>query len=694
MKKFCVRLLIVLIGAVFVSCTTTAVARLETPERSISPSKDYDKTTGQRLIFEPRTSFVVGLGANSGFERGAWVGAKPTEHWPSSEPAPSLFLGQVVERHKTWARVEVLSVTDSIRHEALNPAEVSADLLPSITKRLVYSLSPTPSSQRELEVAIGHDNLRSEHELYVAIDLDESAKLRFGARIKGIFSLKAKDASISRLELLAGSIPANAAYVLLGANIPSSIQTVIGSDGGACLSGTLNELERSLESEEVKRLFSDTLILATKNSKKSANTESKALKTQQLAIKLSCDEGLAKLNSELYRLSLLEPAAQLRSDVPSNLNSCAILAHAAQMSGNYPNVIFIAERCLAEHASVEAYAMLSSVLVYAYSAVERPDWGLELALSLQDLNKRSAKNGALLLSELEAWSILANKDEARRLVEILRPMASRMNAQQVEAVLKSLLRLYRNGVEELSSELDFWARSMRKNHKNSDPKLLCLVQALGDVDMEYCEQMRSSSDALSHSYGRGLLTFSNLASALSDESIDMIKQLSSLFLPALSTLILQAAATLSQNDESYIQLMHGASLQLWEAQRYSAFVSLFAGMEELYFSAKKKLFDGSASREYLSLLATMDKRTRLSRRSMRQALDPATPQDDAINLLKLCTELAISTGDEENAAIAYAHLSRAYRRAKLHDKAEVAMQRARDFAKNTRHPDILHLLTD
>lgn len=675
-------------GFALCGCASSAPQISGAPQRSLPPTRLSDKSLGKRLIFEPRASYVVGLTAAKDFPQGAWVRAKPTEHWPSSEPAPTLFIGQVIERQSSWARVEVLSLVDSIRHEALNPEEISLPALTAITKRLNFGLTKPKAGAQEIDIALGSDNLRTGEEIYAAIDLEADPKMRFGARIKGLLTLSEKDQTTSTLHLALGSIPQNPVFILLGMQTRPKFNVQIDAIPKSCtnaLAESVQDLDNALK---ISALLNNAVgIQSQKPTQSSPNRQS-------VHLGVSCDRSTLILHSELYRMSLLEPSPQLMSLAPTQLNACAIWLNAAQILGNYSAVVFLGEYCLSEYPTLEAYTMLGPALVFAYTALERPDWGTELALSLQGLNASFPNNVGLIHSELQAWSILGNAQKSAPLFEALAKRPKSLEPMQIEALLIAALRLYREGNEDFSQELERWTNYVRKQRITLDPKLLCLIQGLGDVDNQACQRLLASPDDKLSAYASTMLAISELSLPLDTDLLEAIDRLDSLFMPSLAALLLNFMAALTQADTLYMRLVHSEALQLWQGARFSAFAAVLGALDDYSYELRQSPFEESGTQEYLAFLSTMDKRTRLSRRSIRLALSPSCPQDDSINLLAWAAELAVSTGDEENAAIAYAQLAKAYLRAKLTQKASAAAQRAKDFAKNSHRPEILQLLGD
>lgn len=652
----------------------------------------------ERVLFVPKGAYVAGLKSDGRYGVGTWVRVFPGQEWPSDEAKPTLIVARVAERQPQWARLEILALTDGLRHYSLlsEPYVLAkaSDIprLHAITKRLTFAQGRPKASERTVSIPLRRADGMVGSEIYAAFDLSANPKGRLASQMTGLLRVSDFDDDETRLNLVVGQIPKDAAFVLLDAFVPPPFRVdivVYGEMRDANVDAVLKALE-SLKSELPLMGF-EHIDISRQSLKKGEFLAAKLGASQSLRLEVAIApvKGGFELLDQGYRLSFSPWRWALSASEGKNAKAIArrALAQGLSMVGDNAGLAFMLETEILETAQIDLYASLAPSLAQAYQNLGRDDWGLEIALELLALGQKSARKdvGKLNASLAAVASILTLSHEFSKAYEAAYAQLEDLNDSFRRMLWEALVL----GTWEDATPWYAKAKSIAQKLKKSglwterEEMLRCL--GMGQVDEDACsEGLDESATAFERAW------FGSIVGAIGTETTDystmhhLLGSVDGIGAPILSQLLWARLAEGAQTAEAYELYMMNAGESARKAQQYRSFLRWYRGIERSRAQSGLEPYDGPGAQTAIAWLRALDMRSDLASICASRAQSAKHSQGEAIELLNYALELYISIGDAENAAIVFELLAKHYESLGQGQRASELRTRARDFSKSNR----------
>lgn len=650
----------------------------------------------ERVLFVPKGAYVAGLKSDGRYGVGTWVRVFPGKDWPADEAKPSLIVGRVAERKPQWARLEILALTDGLRHYNLlaepYPLAKATDIprLHAITKRLSFAQGRPKASARWVSLPLRRADGMVGSEIYAAFDLAANSKGRLGSEMAGLLRVSDFDDAETRLELVVGDIPQEAAFVLVDAFVPPPFRVdivVYGEMRDPKVEALLKQLQ-TLKGE-LPLLGFEHIDISRQSLKKGESLSAKlgASQSVRLEVAITTESSGFKIQDQGYRLSFAPWRWILEDSERKDAKAVArrVLAQGLAMVGDNAGLAFMLENAVIQAGNVDLYASLAPSLAQAYQNLGRDDWGLEMALELLALSqKASSKDAAKLHTSLAAVaSILALSGEFSKAYEAAYAQRDVLN----DSYRRMLWEALSLGTWEDATSWYDKAKNMAQQLKKSglwterEEMLRCL--GMSQVDEEACSEGLDESDT---AFERAW--FGSIVAAIGTEKLDyagihhLLGSVDSIGAPILSQLLWARLAEGAQTAEVYELYMMNAGESARKAQQYRSFLRWYRGIERSRAQSGLEPYEGPGAHTAIAWLRAFDMRSDLASICVSRAQSAKHSKGEAIELLNYASELYISIGDAENAAIVFELLAKHYESLGQGQRAKELRSRARDFASS------------
>lgn len=472
------------VSSCILACASSAP--LQTPDRIRAFQAP---TTSNGVVFVPKGAFLTG---NSAAQHAvdSWVRLLPASSWPESVPKPTLLVGRIASHQARSARIEILATQSSIRdaspaiefypnNGARSPQNAKNNApngLHAISKRLVYPIGNSNPNDDALLTGLGQLDWMEGSEIYAVIDLNADPKTRLASHIQALAtvdqdSLQSNEIRLSRA---AGRFPKSAACVLLDAPDPPAYDVRVAYYGND--STLISRVKALLNSKlpGADRIQFD--FLPPQKSLDDHLSDLAQTETDILELRV-IDNGQQRIllsqNLRLHRAPWFAIPERPQSPNADDADDAyAIAIHALQMLGHHASAIFIAENSW-NSLPLRTRANIAPALAYAYHAIARDDWALELGLELHGYAKQASGSEKKLLyaSTATVMAIAGRSDEFSDARETAFKNISHLPPLWQKSLAYALLEA---GTPNSIAKLRTYLRSKPENWTEFDDLRLCL----------------------------------------------------------------------------------------------------------------------------------------------------------------------------------------------------------------------------
>ena len=679
---------------------------LAAPPRPLAPPSEIDASRAESttLHIVPGASFLNGLRPSDGFEVGRWISASPDlRHWPEGEPAPTLAVGRIIERRDRWARVELLTLTDTTRTSTLTPRLLTG-APPSVTKRLTHVFAGDAHGM--LRAPMGAVDLITGDELYGVLSSPEKtpdSPRRLAARLTSTVRLVPEEAHTSKVELVSGAPPRPGdLLVLLGAHPqpPLPVEVIIarlppqhpqaGQEpalqnalrdafnaqhiGGVAIrvsSDVVDDIDGA--QEHIQQLTPDTLKVLLWSPLPDARTSVRWEITSQYA-RVITGHG--------------DPigAATSREVLPGDV---AALLH--QLRGEYAAAAILLERQLQlrlERDPMRAWESIAPRLIDAYIQLRRDDWALEVFLSLRVLSERLEGDPEAVLHAAQ------NLNDSMYINAATRALSSRRPETLTTATLERMTRSFARQRDESAAIRWLNALEARQGPTPSLAARFTLARLAVDVELSLgADRALETQLATATEAAKSLGALAELEIRQRREQVkmranpgepaqltDFLQAAGDRGCPALiQTLLLSSALDERIPSRFREELLRHAAWSAHDASRphdMVAILTLLRGVSADGATTPPERLEAI----YLRAMATLDQRNAFGLHALREA----TRSRDAARsrqLFLLAEALFSSSGDAANVAVTAFGLARLELRGRNNADAKRWLERGRRFAE-------------
>ena len=314
--------------------------------------------------------------------------------------------------------------------------------------------------------------------------------------------------------------------------------------------------------------------------------------------------------------------------------------------------------------------LCSGIVKYAHT---REDWTLELVLEL--------KGYAASLSKTEKAIVLAGAAAAATAAERATEFSAIFQevyanrAQLPPAWLKSFAH-----ATLLAGDLPKWREYYLSASRSKDWNECDALYAFifrGDEDEDLCDISNATTD-FSRLWMRTMLA---LRDGTPSELLEIVESVDDIGAPNLGMKLWSGFIPMG-GDAAMTAWINAAQYAL-KAQKYRQYLRMM-----VHYALEKN--NGDVFADVITGLRALDWRTELAHLCvMRSAF---TPSGEAIELLNFASELYISIGDPENAAIALSRLACEYERTGQTEQANRTRQTAIQFGRGSHQKEVLQAL--
>ncbi len=630
-----------------------------------------------RIAFIPKGAYIINIKDDKAYPVGSWIRLTPGELWPPEEPGPTLLIGRIAERQKNTARIEILAFQPGMREirphfEVYSAQPDMAHFLHAITKRLTFATGT--SAQDFVLTPMTLDSLIQGNEIYGAFDLSSAKQ---GARLANantaIMTTEQVSNDAVKLVKSTGNIPDSPGFVLLDAPLPPAFKVQIEIGNISNQKAVSEQMEKLLNQSLPGSEFIRVSLKSLPNEIDETIQSLGQTQTETLSIVLNEYHSKPMLIDQGLRLSDA-PWTVVISEKSDEIEALSAVVRAFEMAGYPASAAFLLETAWTKAKTVQERAAITPALASIYHILERDDWGLEVGLEMLELSKKGSKKEQheMKTAAVAALAISGRASEFSDAVDEVHGFISSMDASWKKVFAHAML---------LSQELPKWHEyfsSVRKDWNEHDEMLECLQSE----DVEVCQ---AGIDKSQTPFGR--LWFQTMMmsfSAPSNKHLELASQIDAIGAPNLaihlwmnmisSGLTGEAAASAWLNMAQYARLAQ-------QTRTYLRMMSVYAQ----HISGDTKELSGA-----LSGWKSLDWRPEIASSCVEHA--EKVPSGEAIDLLLFATELYLSVGDAENAAILYSKLAKAYEQIGQQEKADYYRLNAKSFARGTHHKEVLKAL--
>ena len=626
-----------------------------------------------RAVYIPKGAYLIGLKNDTTYAPKDWVRFMPGTIWPSEEPKPTVLSGRVIERTADTARIEVLAVQPGVRDPVPQfetyPKEMqAAEGLHAITKRLVF-----PSAQatgKTIPTELTTTNLIEGTEIYGAFELNSEQRL--ASQCSALVRAEVNSSGNVSFKQIAGNLPESPVFVLLDAiHEPAfDVRIVLGNANHNDISKQITEL---LKEEIPGKDHIQIQNTRHQNAKVAIHTMGQT-QTETIDVELLesdkeyqwVDQGIRVTNS---------PFGVVLSEKDDALAAVALVSRAFLLLGYPASAAWILENAWNKTDIAIERAALAPALAQAYRDMEREDWALEIALELKGYASQLSKTDKTIVLASAAVSASA-AGTASEFEDIFNEVhAHRSDLPQ--AWLKSFAH-----ASLLSGNLPKWreyylSAARSKDWNEFDNLYACMFR--GEEDEDLCEPDNITTD-----FSRiWLRTLAVIRNEQPSEMLEIIGLVDDIGAPNLG-LKLWIGFT-GMGGEAAMKAWLNAAQYALRAQQYRLYLRMM-----VHYALERN--NGDVFADVISGLRALDWRTELAHLCvMRSAF---TPVGEAVELLNFASELYLSMGDPENAAIALARLACEYQRAGQDEMASQTRQEAQKYGRGSHQKEVLQALED
>lgn len=650
-------------------------------DQSVQNISDGDN---QRVVFIPKGAYIVA--PSQEYQVGTWVRLIPGADWPADEPAPTLLIGRIVERTNAQARLEILALNPGFRDPRLISQAYSGDVsktMHAITKRLVFGDGPVSDGASQIHVAPGRTDGMEGNEIYAAIDLNRRDSGRLASHISALLTVGEIASDGTLLKVADGTVKSSSAFVLLDAPVEPDfdVQIEVQLKGGL-RSDVVNEISKLTASglpgmNHIRVKYVDSGVSPDALMQELGGTQ-----TETLSVVLLDGTNGAEMLSQSNRV-MDSPWQMCIDNNDKEMLALAAVLHSLDMLGYYGVSAYLAEKYYDAAIDLSKRAAIAPALANAYNALERGDWGLELALELAGYaDKLKGKDKThLLAASVAVADISGLSDEF---------------ASQFDAVKKNQNDLNINWLKVLAFA------SLIHHDDEAFGNIYKKLQKAGiwhEPDEMFACMMRISDrdDACDNGYDHAQSKFARLwyrAEMLihenaSDDLMELALSLDEVGAPWTAHKIWVMIARSGLSNEAMDTAWMNAASYARKSQRLRPFLNMMSELARFLSQHPQKL-DQTEFVHAISGWRALDWRIQLAALCVSRAM--GAPAGEARELLNYAAELYISTGDAENAAIVFNLLSKNFEAEP--DKAAAYRSKAKAFAKGSYHPAVSDIWED
>ncbi|MBO4351827.1 MAG: hypothetical protein J6A01_12910 [Proteobacteria bacterium] len=672
MAKFLRYIILLLLGLTLSACASTPKQKVA----EVSRARDYafDRMGDDpRAVYIPKGAYIIGLKNNDTYARNGWVRFLPGSIWPQEEPKPTVLAGRIAERTSDAARIEVLAVQPGVRDpipqfEAYSGEMHVAQELHAITKRLIFPASE--SSGKIIPTELTTANLIEGTEIYGAFELNSEQRL--ASQCSALLRAEANASGNVSLKVLSGKVPESPAFVLLDAiHEPAfDVRIVLGNANHSAVSKQIAEL---LKEDIPGKEHIQIQNMRHQNAKVVIHTMGQT-QTETIDVELFenddryqwIDQGLRVTNS---------PFGVVLNEKNDKLAAIALVTRAFLLLGYPSSAAWILENAWNQTDIAVERAAIAPALAQAYRNMERDDWALEIALEL--------KGYAELLSKKEKTIVLASaavSASAAGTASEFENIFNEVHAHRAD-LPQAWLKAFAHA-SLLSGNLSKWreyylSAARSKDWNEFDDLYACMFR--GEEDEDLCEPENVTTD-----FSRiWLRTMQIIRNEHPSEMLEIIGLVDDIGAPNLAVKLWSGFT--SMGGEAAMKAWLNAAQYALRAQQYRHYLRMM-----VHYALERN--NGDVYTDVISGLRALDWRTELAHLCvMRSAF---TPVGEAIELLNFASELYLSMGDPENAAIALARLACEYQSAGQDEMASKTRQEARKYGRGSHQKEVLQALED
>ena len=672
MPKFLRHIILCVLAIILTACASTPKQKVT----EVSRNRDYTferVNDDPKAVYIPKGAYLVGVKKAGTYALNDWVRFIPGTIWPDEEPKPTILAGRVAERTSDTARIEVLAVQPGVRDpvpqfEAYSSEMHAAQGLHAITKRLVFPASDVSGQTIATELTTA--NLIEGTEIYGAFGLNSGQRL--ASQCSALLQADVNSSGNVSLKVLSGKVPESPAFVLLDAiHEPAfDVRIVLGTAKPNAIAQKIAALlEEDIPGKEHIRIqntrHQDAKVVI--HAMGQTQTESIDVELFENGDQYQwIDQGIRVTNS---------PFGVVLTDNDDSLAATAIVSRAFLLLGYPASAAWILENAWNHTDIAVERAALAPALAQAYRDIEREDWALEIALEL--------KGYALSLTKKDKSIVLAGAAVAATTAGSASEFENTFNevhahrADLPQAWLKTFAH-----ASLLSGNLPKWreyylSASRSKSWNEFDDLYACMFR--GEEDEDLCDPESVTTD-----FSRiWLRTMQVIRNEHPSEMLEIIGLVDDIGAPNLAVKLWSGFTALG--GEAAMKSWLNAAQYALRAQQYRHYLRMM-----VHYALERN--NGEIFADVISGLRALDWRTELAHLCvMRSAF---TPVGEAVELLNFATELYLSMGDPENAAIALARLACEYQNAGQDEMASQARQEARKYGRGSHQKEVLQALED
>lgn len=639
-------------------------------------SWNFEQTAHEtRVAFIPKGAYIIGLKNNADFQVNQWVRLIPGSTWPEQESKPTLLIGRIAERQKTAARIEILAFQPGMREirpdfQAYPIQDNPAQTLHSITKRMTFAAGK--ASKDVVITPMNRESLIQGNEIYGAFDLSTAHQNRRLANAN-MALLQADNSTDEETHLVrkAGMIPDSAAFVLLDAPMPPAFDINIQIDeinGRNEIIDHLNQiLGQSIPGAEFIHVRPET---HQPDIDKTLSMLGKT-QTETLDIVLTAEKKTPIILDQALRVTD-SPFTAVLSENDPKLAANSLAARAFEMLGYPSSAAFILENAWTESNSVQTWASLAPALASLYHRMDRDDWALEIGLEMLELSKSQSKSAKAQAqaAAATAFAISGRSSEFPDVFDSVHKSLSSLSVPWRKTFAHAML---------MSQDLPKWHEyfaEARKSWNEFDEMAECFQSEDNDTCQDGLDKSQTEIGRL------WFLSMLNAYREPSTKQIELAQKIDSIGAPNLAVHhwmnMISAGLNAEASSSAWINMARYAR----RSQQIRAF------LRDMYsYAIHQKSFDAEIFGDSIYGWKSLDWRAELAHSCVLRSATATS--GESIDLLELASELYISIGDAENAAIVSAKLSRIYAQMNQMEKADFYRIKAQSFAANTHHKEVL-----